>query len=119
MPRTCPNTDIGCYVSDCNNITRACEQKQKSNFKSASGKGGVLCVLLYDKKAKAAVITGGALAGIVIGAVAGAALIGAGGKAGFDFLMAKNAPMGAVATNPLYTQAAGSGNNQLYAGPPS
>lgn len=72
---------------------------------------------MYDKAAKAGAITGGAVAGIVIGAVAGAALIGAGGKAGYDYLMAKNAPMGAVKGNPLYVQAAGTGSNPMFDGP--
>jgi len=98
-------------------VTRQCEQNQKSNFNKNTGKGGILCVLLYNKKAKAAAITGGAVAGIVIGSVAAAALIGAGGKAGYDYLMAKNSPMGPVATNPLYTQAAGSGSNPMFEGP--
>eukprot|EP00026_Physarum_polycephalum_P000817 Phypoly_transcript_00818.p1 GENE.Phypoly_transcript_00818~~Phypoly_transcript_00818.p1 ORF type:complete len:1263 (+),score=126.45 Phypoly_transcript_00818:119-3907(+) len=116
-PRICPNQDIGCYDAVCNNVTRQCEQKQKSNFNKNTGKGGILCVLLYNKKARAAAITGGALAGIIIGAIIAAALIGVGGKVGYTYLMAKNAPMSNVGTNPLYADAAGSGTNALFEGP--
>jgi len=97
-------------------VTRQCDQPQKGNFNKNFGKGGVLCVLLYNKAAKAGAITGGAVAGIVIGSVVAAAAIGVGGKAGYDFLVAKNSAVGAVQDNPLYTQAAGTGNNQLYEG---
>jgi len=74
------------------------------------------CPFLYDQKVKAAAIGAGAVAGIVIGAVAAAALIGFGGKKGYDFLMAKNNPMGPVATNPLYTASNTAGTNALYKG---
>lgn len=73
-------------------------------------------MLRYDEKAKAAAIATGTIVGIVIGAVAAAAIIGFGGKAGYDYLMAKNSPIGAVQPNPLYTPAAGTGENPLFAG---
>jgi len=101
----------------CNNETNVCQQTQKSNFNKNTGKGGVLCVLLYNKAAKAGAIAAGTIAGATIGAVAGAAALGVGGKAGYDYLMAKNSPMGPVATNPLYTQAATAGTNPMFDGP--
>jgi len=70
--------------------------------------------LLYDSGAKAAAIAGGAVAGIVIGAVAVAGLIGFGGKKGYDYLMAKNSPVGPVADNPLYAPSANAGVNPLF-----
>jgi len=84
------------------------------NFSSAKGKNGVPCPLLYDEGAKAAAIAGGAVAGIVIGAVAVAGLVGFGGKKGYDYLMAKNAPIGDVGNNPLYAPSGGSGENPLF-----
>jgi len=116
QPRICPNSDIGCYDAKCDNVSRSCTQTQKSNFNKNTGKGGILCTLLYNKAAKVAAISAGVTAGIVIGAVAAAAVIGVGGKAGYDYLVAKNSAVGAVQDNPLYTQAAGAGNNQLYEG---
>jgi len=115
-PRICPNKDVGCYTAVCNNVTGTCDLNQKSNFNKNTGKGGVLCTLLYNKAAKAAAIGAGATAGIVIGAVVAAALIGVGGKAGYDFIVAKNSAVGAVVDNPLYTHGAGAGQNQLYEG---
>jgi hypothetical protein len=113
--RICPNQDIGCFTATCDPVAQTCTQTKKSNFNSATGKGGITCLLLYDQAAKAAAITGGALAGVVIGAVAAAALIGFGGKKGYDYLMAKESPIGGVAQNPLYTPAQSSGVNPMFA----
>jgi len=69
---------------------------------------------LYEPGVKAAIITGGALAGAIVGGVAGAAIIGVGGKKGYDYLMAKNSPMGDVNNNPLYAPSPQSGVNPLF-----
>jgi len=75
-----------------------------------------LCPLLYDNTAKAAAISGGVLAGVIVGGVAAAALVGFGGKQGYNYLMAKNSPVGGVANNPLYAPSSASGNNALFSG---
>jgi len=77
---------------------------------------GVLCPLAYSSAAKDAAISAGATAGAAIGAVAGAAAVGVGGKKGYDYLMAKNSPIGNVGNNPIYAPSAASGSNALYAG---
>lgn len=138
LPRVCPNRDIGCFNVECVNGTGkpstngtavlngtatsnstlfgSCVESRKSNFDgSTSITNGQLCFFVYDKKKRDAVITGGVLAGVIIGAVAAAALIGFGGKAGYDYLMAKNSPIGDVGNNPLYAPSGGSGENALYA----
>jgi len=100
-------------------VTKSCDEAKKSDFGKRTGKGGILCALLYDDKAKKGAIAAGTVAGAVIGAVAGAAVIGFGGKAGYDYLMAKNNPSGPVLNNPLYAHSPAAGNNQLYTGPSS
>jgi hypothetical protein len=75
--------------------------------------------LVYDSTAQKSAIAAGTVAGAVIGAVAGAAVLGFGGKAGYDYLMAKNNPTGPVLNNPLYNHNPAAGNNQLYTGPSS
>jgi len=88
-----------------------------SNFKTATSKAsghvGVVCPLVWDAGAAAA-ISAGVVAGAVIGAVAVAGILGFGGKKGYDYLMAKNGPIGDVANNPLYTPSASSGTNPLF-----
>jgi len=91
-----------------------CVLNQVPNFNDATGKGGVLCPLLYNNAAKTAAIAGGTLAGVIIGAVAGAALVGFGGKKGYDYLMASSSPIKDVGTNPLYAPSGGSGENPLF-----
>jgi len=72
--------------------------------------------LVYDAAAKAAAISAGTAAGAAIGAVAGAALVGVGGKKGYDYLMAKNSPIGNVGNNPIYAPNPSSASNPLYNG---
>jgi len=116
--KICANKDIGCYTTQCipgnGTANGTCVLNQVPNFKTATGRGGLLCPLLYDNTAKTAAITGGALAGVVIGAVAAAALVGFGGKKGYDYLMASNSPIKDVGTNPLYAPSGGSGENPLF-----
>jgi len=122
IPNNCPTTDIGCYYPACIstfnqtgvNGSGECVQYERGNFNTATGKGGILCPLLYNSAAKAAAISGGVLAGVVIGAVAAAALVGFGGKQGYDYLMNKNSPIGQVDNNPLYAPSGGAGQNALY-----
>jgi len=90
---------------------------KKSNFASStSATKGVLCPLVWDTTAKNAAIGAGATAGAVIGAVAGAAVVGVGGKKGYDYLMAKNSPLGSVGNNPIYAPSPSAGNNPLFSG---
>ncbi len=123
-------------IGVCNSANQTCVETRRPNFGSSTGKGGVLCALLYDNTVKTAAISGGVVAGIVIGAVAGAALIGFGGYKGYDYLMAKNSAIGGVAVsffslslffslciyllfqqnNPLYSPSGYAGENALYKG---
>jgi len=65
---------------------------------------------------KAAIISGGAVAGVVIAAVIFAALAGFGGKKGYDaWVRMKDEKMGGANTNPMYEIPSGSGTNPMYA----
>jgi len=120
-PVICPNKDRGCFIASCtDNVTTngtligQCNLDEVSDFSQAVSTNGVLCPLVYNNDAKVAAITGGAVAGIVVGGVAAAAAIGVGGKKGYDFLMAKNSPIGNVGNNPMYAPSGGAGENPLF-----
>jgi len=114
-PRVCSVKDANCYTGVCDNVTATCSQVERPNFATitTNQKGGGTCFFVYNKKA-VALLTAGAVAGIVIGAVVVAALLGFGGKKGYDYLMAHHSPIGQVDNNPLYSPSGGAGQNPTY-----
>jgi hypothetical protein len=117
----CANKDRGCFVAACVNNNTAngtlagyCTLNQVPDFSSSVSNNGVLCPLVYDQAAKDAAISAGTIAGAAVGAAAAAALIGVGGKKGYDYLMAKNMPIGNVGNNPMYAPSGGAGENPLF-----
>jgi len=115
VPRVCGVNDANCYTGVCSNVTASCSTVKRSGFNTLTTNqhGGGTCLAVYDKSVVAG-ITAGATAGVVVAAVAVAALVGFGGKKGYDYLMAKNSPIGDVGNNPLYAPGSGSGQNALY-----
>eukprot|EP01111_Echinosteliopsis_oligospora_P014243 TRINITY_DN5323_c0_g1_i1.p1 TRINITY_DN5323_c0_g1~~TRINITY_DN5323_c0_g1_i1.p1 ORF type:complete len:1163 (-),score=296.52 TRINITY_DN5323_c0_g1_i1:71-3559(-) len=114
--RVCINQDSRCFNVACDSEKATCVTTRRSDFNSQTGKGGILCPLLYDKTAKAAAIGTGAVAGITIGAVVGAAGIAYGGKRGYDYLTQDESALGAVTDNPLYVKSGTSGDNPIFEG---
>jgi len=118
--RVCPPTtesggeDNNCYQGFC--ADGKCQSRRRDGFSSGlTTDGATLCNVKYDKKTRAAVITSGALAGIIIGAAAAAGLLIFGGKKGYDYYNARNEKLsGGVSGNPLYEEKPTSGVNPLF-----
>jgi len=75
------------------------------------------CGFIYLNTGKqAAILTAGALAGVIIGAVIFAALAGFGAKKGYDaWVRMADEKFSGAATNPLYKESSGKGTNPLFA----
>jgi len=98
----------------CNSDKQTCTQVERPNWSTIRNANGVTCLLAYNTAAKAG-LAAGTVAGIVVAAVVAAAIIAVAGKKGVDVFMASRAaPIGGAVNNPLYAQAAGSGDNPLY-----
>jgi len=111
--RVCVNPDSKCFIVGCVSA-QGCVSSKRPDFNSQTGKGGILCPLLYDTTAKAAAIGAGAVAGITIAAVIGAAGIAYGGKRGYDYWTSNDTPLGVVEDNPLYIQSGNSADNPIF-----
>lgn len=117
IPRVCLVSDADCYVGVCDSVKKTCTETKRDNFATitSSKKGGVTCFLAYEKKKAAAIITAGAVAGIVIGAVVFAALAALGARQAYMWMQLRQGAMGAAQGNPLYQPNQNAGENGLYA----
>jgi len=102
--KTCVVSDADCYVGVCSESARSCAKQKRSKANP------VTC----NKKAKAAVITGGIIAGIVIGAVIFLVLASVAGKKSFDFYMNSRSADDPIKTNPLYEENKNQGVNPFH-----
>lgn len=117
VPRTCLTKDADCYVGVCNSQSKKCETQERKDFaKITTDKhGGVTCFLYYKKKTAAAIITGGAVAGVVIGAVIFAVLAALGARQAYLWMQLRTGAIAGAQANPLYQPNLNAGVNPLYA----